>query len=353
MPNSSSDLAKKLEFGISTFADVMPDPLTGKTISQAERIRQVMDDIVLADELGIDFYGVGEHHRSDFAASAPAIILAAAAAKTKHIKLGTAVTVLSTSDPIRVYQNFATIDAISKGRAELLVGRGAFTETFPLFGFDLHQYELLFDERLDLLLKARDHEYVTWSGKTRSSIDNLGIYPRTEKPLDISMALGGSRSSVIKAGKLALPAVLAMLGGNIADFGHYATLYRHAAQESGHDPDTLKFSVQAHGFVLNDSKETAETFFPYIQLYRNHLLADRGFPPYTRRDFDEARSPEKGLFVGSPQEVANKVLRLRKQLDIDRFIIQMPIATMPHEIVKEAIQVYATEVIPLVKRLSR
>ena len=340
---------KKIEFGISTFADVMPDPHTGVTISQAERIRQVVDDIVLADELGVDFYGVGEHHRPEFAVSSPAIVLAAAAGKTKHITLGSAVTVLSTSDPIRVYQDFATIDAISNGRAELLVGRGAFTESFPLFGFDLNQYDLLFDERLELLLKARDNEFVTWKGKTRSPIDNLGVYPRTEKPLNISMALGGSRSTVMKAAKLGLPVVLAMLGGNIVDFSNYATLYRAVAQESGHDSDKLKFSVQAHGFVLNNNKETADTFFPYIQYYRNHLLGERGFPPYTRDEFDYARSPGQGLFVGGPEEVADKILLLRKHLNIDRFIIQMPLATMPHDIVQEAISVYATKVIPLVR----
>jgi probable LLM family oxidoreductase len=342
-------MKKNIEFGISTFADVMPDPHTGVTISQAERIRQVVDDIVLADELGIDFYGVGEHHRPEFAVSSPAIVLAAAAGKTKHITLGSAVSVLSTSDPIRVYQDFATIDAISNGRAELLVGRGAFTESFPLFGFDLNQYDLLFDERLDLLLKARDNEFVTWSGKTRSPIDNLGVYPRTEKPLNISMALGGSRSTVIKAAKLGLPVVLAMLGGNIVDFSNYAKLYRAVAQESGHDSDKLKFSVHAHGFVLNNSKETADTFFPYIQYYRNHLLGERGFPPYTRGDFDYARSAGQGLFVGGPEEVADKIMLLLKHLNIDRFIIQMPLATMPHNIVKEAISVYATKVIPLVR----
>lgn len=342
-------MKKKIEYGISTFADVMPDPHTGRTISQAERIRQVVDDIVLADKLGVDFYGVGEHHRREFAASSPAIVLAAAAGKTNHITLGSTVTVLSTSDPIRVYQDFATIDAISDGRAELLVGRGAFTESFPLFGFDLNLYDLLFDERLELLLKARDNEFVTWSGKTRSPIDNLGVYPRTEKPLNISMALGGSRSTVIKAAKLGLPVVLAMLGGNIVDFSNYAKFYRAVAQESGHDSDKLKFSVHAHGFVLNNSKETADTFFPYIQHYRNHLLGERGFPPYTRSDFDYARSSGQGLFVGGPEEVADKITLLINHLNIDRFIIQMPLATMPHDIVKEAIGVYATKVIPLVK----
>jgi probable LLM family oxidoreductase len=342
-------MKKNIEFGISTFADVMPDPHTGVTISQAERIRQVVDDIVLADETGVDFYGVGEHHRPEFAVSSPAIVLAAAAGKTQHITLGSAVTVLSTSDPIRVYQDFATLDAISNGRAELLVGRGAFTESFPLFGFDLNQYDLLFDERLELLLKVRDNEFVTWTGTTRSPIDNLGVYPRTEKPLNISMALGGSRSTVIKAAKLGLPVVLAMLGGNIVDFNNYAKLYRAVAQESGHDSDKLKFSVQAHGFVLNDNKETAETFFPYIQYYRNHLLGERGFPPYTRNEFDYARSAGQGLFVGGPEEVSDKIMLLIKHLNIDRFIIQMPLATMPHDIVKEAIGVYASKVIPLVK----
>ena len=342
-------MKKKVEFGISTFADVMPDPHTGLTISQAERIRQVVDDIVLADKLGVDFYGVGEHHRKEFAVSSPAIVLAAAAGKTKHITLGSAVSVLSTSDPVRVYQDFATIDAISNGRTELLVGRGAFTESFPLFGFDLNQYDLLFDERLELLLKARDNEFVTWSGKTRSPINNLGIYPRTEKPLNISMALGGTRSTVIKAAKLGLPVVLAMLGGNIVDFSNYEKLYRVVAQESGHDSDKLKFSVHAHGFVLSDNKETADTFFPYLQYYRNHLLGERGFPPYTREEFDYARSAGQGLFVGGPEEVADKILLLRKHLNIDRFIIQMPLATMPHDIVKEAIRVYATKVIPLVR----
>ncbi|MBX2925719.1 MAG: LLM class flavin-dependent oxidoreductase [Chitinophagaceae bacterium] len=342
-------MAKKFEFGISTFADVMPDPHTGKTISQAERIRQVVDEIVLADELGIDFYGVGEHHRADFAASAPAIILAAAAGKTKSIRLGTAVTVLSTDDPIRVYQNFATLDAISNGRAELIVGRGAFTETFPLFGYDLGQYDLLFKERIDLLLKARDNEFVTWSGKTRSPIRNLGVYPRTEKPLNITMALGGTKQTVINAARLGLPVVLAVLGGYLPNFGQYGQLYRHVAQESGHDISKLKFGVQSHGFVLGNSKEAADSFFPYAELYRNRLWSERGFPPFTRYEFDNARAPGNGLFVGSPHEVADKILLLRAHLGIDRFIIQFT-GTMPPGLVKEAIRVYATQVVPLVNK---
>ncbi|SDH47972.1 LLM class flavin-dependent oxidoreductase [Mucilaginibacter gossypii] len=342
-------MQKKFELGITTFADVMPDPHTGITISHAERIRQVVDEIVLADELGLDFYGVGEHHRADFAASAPAIILAAAAGKTKHITLGTAVSVLSTTDPIRLYQEFATIDAISHGRSELLVGRGGFTESFPLFGYELSQYEKLFDEHLDLLLQARDNEFVTWQGQTRSGIRHLGIYPRTEKPLSISMALGGSRSTIIKAGKKGLPAVLAVLGGRLPDFAQYGQLYRDTAVQSGHDPGKMKFSVHAHGFVLSDGKEAEETFFPYIAYYRSSLMSGRGLPPYSRYDYDGGRSPEGAIFVGGPQEVADKILLLRKHLGIDRFFIQMPVATMPHDLVLKAIKAYATEVAPRVR----
>lgn len=342
-------MSGKFEFGISTFADVLPDPHTGKIISQAERIRQVVEEIALADKLGVDFFGVGEHHRPDFAASAPAIILAAAATRTKQIRLGTAVTVLSTDDPIRVFQDFATIHAISKGRVELIVGRGAFTESFPLFGHSLNQYDVLFKERLDLLLKARDNEVVNWSGETRSDINNLGVYPRTETPLKISMALGGSPQTVIHAANEGLPVVLAILGGNLANFIQYSQLYRNKALENGYNITKLKFGVQSHGFVLGNSTEAAETFFPYLKLYRNKLLGERGYPPYTQKEFEAARSPENGLFVGSSSEVANKILLLREYLGIDRFIIQFT-GTMPPELVKRTIKVYATEVIPLVRQ---
>lgn len=341
---------KKFEFGISTFVETTRDPITGVLISHEERIRQIIEEIVLADQVGLDFYGVGEHHRPDFAASAPAIILAGAATVTKQITLGSAVTVLSSDDPVRVYQDFATIDALSHGRSELMAGRGSFTESFPLFGYDLDQYNILFTEKLDLLLKIRDNEVVSWQGKTRAPIDEIGIYPRTSKPIQISIAVGGTTQSVIRAAKLGLPIVFAIIGGNPLAFNQLIQLYKHVATESGHDLDKLKISVHSHGFIMEDGQQAADVFYPYAHFYLNKLGKERGWAPYTKDSYEAAKSKHGALFVGSPEEVAEKIVLMRKNLGIDRFIIHTPIATMNHDLVMNSIRLFGTRVVPLVRK---
>lgn len=344
-------MKKKFELGITSFTETTPDPNTGETISHAERIRQEIERIVLADKIGLDVYGVGEHHRPDFAASAPAIILAAAAARTKNIRLTTAVTVLSSEDPVRVFQQFSTIDAISNGRAEIMAGRGSFTESFPLFGYDLKDYHVLFEEKLHLLLHIRDNEIANWSGYIRPTIDNIGIYPRpVQKKLPISIAVGGTPESVIRAGKLGLPIVFAIIGGNPIFFKPLVELYKRTAIEHGHNLDELSIGVHSHGFVWEDSEEGADLFFPSTAHVMNKLGKERGWRPYGREEFDQARSMDGALFVGDPEYVAEKILLMRKNLGIDRFMLHVPLGSMPHEQVMKAIELFGTKVAPIVRK---
>ena len=259
-----------MELGITTFVETTPDPTTGNTITHAERIREVVEEIELADEVGLDVFGVGEHHREDYAASAPAIILAAAASRTKRIRLSSAVTVLSSDDPVRVYQDFATIDAISNGRAEIMAGRGSFIESFPLFGYDLKDYNELFDEKLDLLLKITKSEKVTWSGKHRAAINNLGVYPRAvQDPLPVWIASGGTQQSVARAGMLGLPLTLAIIGGSPLHFEPLVRLYKQAAAQYGHDVSKLTVASHSHGFVADTVEEAKEQFFPSYEYAMN------------------------------------------------------------------------------------
>ena len=255
-----------MELGLTTFVETTPDVKTGKTISHAERIREVVEEIVLADEVGLDIYGVGEHHREDYAVSTPAVLLAAAAARTKNIRLSSAVTVLSSDDPVRVFQEFSTVDAISNGRAEIMAGRGSFIESFPLFGYDLKDYDELFDEKLDLLLKIRENEIVNWEGKHRASIHNRGVYPRpVQESLPIWIASGGTPQSVVRAGVLGLPLALAIIGGSPLQFGALVKLYYRAAEEAGHDISKLTVASHSHGFVAETTEDAIEKFFPPTQ----------------------------------------------------------------------------------------
>lgn len=344
-------MKKKFELGITSFTETTPDPNTGETISHAERIRQEIERIVLADKIGLDVYGVGEHHREDFAASAPTIILAAAASLTKNIRLTTAVTVLSSDDPVRVFQQFATIDAISNGRAEIMAGRGSFIESFPLFGYDLKDYSILFEEKLDLLLRIRDNEIVNWSGKTRSPIQNTGIYPRpVQEKLPVYIAVGGTPESVIRAGKLGLPIVFAIIGGNPIYFKPLVDLYRKTAIEYGHNLDELSIGVHSHGFVWEDSEAGANLFYPSYTYVMNKLGKERGWRPYGRQEYDIARNIDGALFVGNPDEVAEKIWLLRKNLGIDRFMLHIPVGTMPHNQVMKSIELFGTKVAPLVRK---
>ncbi|MED4751754.1 LLM class flavin-dependent oxidoreductase [Brevibacillus choshinensis] len=339
-----------MEIGLSTFVETTPDVKTGEVISHAQRIREVVEEIVLADQVGLDVFGVGEHHRKDYAASSPAIVLAAAASQTKRIRLTSAVTVLSSADPVRVFQDFATLDAISNGRAEIMAGRGSFIESFPLFGYDLQDYDELFDEKLELLLKIRASEKVTWRGGHRPAINNLGVYPRpVQDPLPVWIGSGGNAQSAIRAGLLGLPLVLAIIGGRPVQFAQIVDLYKRAAIQAGHDPSKLTVASHSHGFVAEDTETAADKFFPSTQQAMNVLGRERGWGHYDRSSFDAARSFEGALYVGDPETVAQKIIHLRKNVGVTRFMLHVPVGTMPHEGVMNAIRLLGTEVAPRVR----
>ncbi|WP_156289318.1 LLM class flavin-dependent oxidoreductase [Oceanobacillus salinisoli] len=339
-----------MEIGITTFVETTPDVKTGKVLSHAERIREVVEEIVLADQVGLDVFGVGEHHREDYASSAPAVVLAAAASQTKQIRLTSAVTVLSSDDPVRVFQEFATVDAISNGRAEIMAGRGSFIESFPLFGYDLNDYHELFEEKLELLLQIRDSEIVNWTGKHRPAIQNRGVYPRpVQDPLPIWIASGGTPESVARAGVLGLPLVLAIIGGSPLQFAPLVKLYKRAAEKNGHDPSKLTVASHSHGFVAESTDVAVEKFFPPTQQAMSVIGRERGWGPYTRATFDHARSLEGALYVGDVQTVAEKIIFLRKNVGITRFMLHVPVGSMPHEDVMRAIELLGTEVAPIVR----
>ena len=339
-----------MEIGLSTFVETTPDVHTGEVISHAQRLREVVEEIVLADQVGLDVFGVGEHHRKDYAASSPAIVLAAAASQTTRIRLTSAVTVLSSADPVRVFQDFATLDAISNGRAEIMAGRGSFIESFPLFGYDLQDYDELFDEKLELLLKIRASEKVTWRGGHRPAIQNLGVYPRpVQDPLPVWIGSGGNTQSAIRAGLLGLPLVLAIIGGRPVQFAPLVELYKRAAAQAGHDVSKLTVASHSHGFVAEDTQTAADKFFPSTQQVMNVLGKERGWGHYDRSTFDAARSFEGALYVGDPETVAQKIIHLRKQVGITRFMLHVPVGTMPHDDVMNAIRLLGTEVAPRVR----
>lgn len=340
-----------MELGISSFVETTPDPKTGEMMPHDQRIREVIDEIILADQIGLDVYGVGEHHRIDYAASAPAVILAAAATRTQRIRLTSAVTVLSSDDPVRVFQQFATLDCLSNGRAELMVGRGSFIESFPLFGYDLKDYDELFEEKLDLLLEINRSEKVSWKGRHRPAINQLPIYPRpVQERLPIWIASGGTRSSAIRAGTLGLPLVLAIIGGNPEHFVPIVKLYQEAAARAGHDPKQLPVASHSHGFVWDDTEKAADLFFPSTQASLNIIGRERGWRHYSRASFDQARQFHGALYVGDPQTVADKIIHLRKAVGITRFFLHVPVGTMPHDQVMKAIELFGTQVAPIVRK---
>ncbi|WP_226666368.1 LLM class flavin-dependent oxidoreductase [Metabacillus litoralis] len=339
-----------MEIGISTFVETTPDPKTGEVISHAQRIREVVEEIVLADQVGLDVFGVGEHHREDFAASNPAIILAAAASQTNRIRLTSAVTVLSSADPVRVFQDFATVDGLSNGRAEIMAGRGSFVESFPLFGYDLKDYDELFEEKLELLLKIRNSEIVNWKGGHRPAIKNRGVYPRpVQDPLPVWIGSGGNSESVIRAGILGLPLVLAIIGGQPTQFAPLVQLYKKALAHAGHDVEKFPVASHSHGFISENTDIAADKFFPSTQYVMNKLGKERGWGPYTRESFDAARSFDGALYVGDSETVAEKIIHLRKNVGITRFMLHVPVGSMPHEDVMKAIELLGKEVAPKVR----
>ena len=338
-----------MELGLYTFADVMASPQTGELISQAQRLHNLIEEIELADQVGLDIFGVGEHHRPEYAVSAPAVALAAAAARTQKIRLTSAVTVLSSDDPVRVFQQFATLDLLSGGRAEIMAGRGSFIESFPLFGYDLNDYEQLFAEKLELLLQLREEVRVTWSGQHRPALDNRGVYPRPlQDPLPIWVAVGGTPTSVMRAGLLGLPMALAIIGGEPARFAPLVNLFRESASRAGHD--ALPVSINSHGYVADTSQQARDEHAPFYTAMMNRLGPERGWPPIGRRDYDASSSARGALIVGSPEEVAEKILAQYKIFGHQRFLMQMSVGAMPHDKILHAIELFGTRVAPLVRR---
>jgi probable LLM family oxidoreductase len=338
-----------MEIGISSFAELTPDPQTGVAISAQQRMRDLIEEIELADQVGLDVYALGEHHRPDFIVSSPAVVLAAAAVKTNRIKLSSAVTVLSSDDPVRVFQDFATVDLLSEGRAEIMAGRGSFIESFPLFGYDLRDYDELFSEKLDLLLKLNESEKISWKGKHRAPIHNLGVYPRPVQPkLPIWIAVGGTPESVIRAGKLGLPLVLAIIGGNPAHFLPLVDLYRKTAASAGHS--SLPLGVHSHGYIADDSRRAADEFFPSYAYVMSKIGRERGWPPTTRAQFEASRSKQGSLLVGSPQEVIDKILYEKELFGLDRFMLHISVGTLPHAQVMRSIELLGNVVAPAIRK---
>ncbi|WP_243373328.1 LLM class flavin-dependent oxidoreductase [Microvirga solisilvae] len=343
-----------MELGIYTFAERTPDPKTGHLVSAEQRLRDLIEEIELADQLGIDVFGVGEHHRADYVASAPAVVLAAAAVRTKNIRLTSAVTVLSSDDPVRVFQDFATLDLLSGGRAEIMAGRGSFIESFPLFGYDLNDYDALFAEKLDLLLKIRDQERVTWSGEHRAPLHEQPVYPRpVQNPLPIWIAVGGTPQSVARAGALGLPLAIAIIGGEPERFAPLVSLYREAGRRAGHDPSRLKVGINTHAYVAPASKQAADEFFPPYADVMSKLGRERGWGPTTREHFEAMRSPRGALAVGSPQEVIDKILFQHEIFGHDRYLAQFSVGTMPHDQIMRSIELFGTKVAPAVRQALR
>src|SRR5690606_21169713 len=307
-----------MELGIYTFVENTPDPATGKILDPAERVRNLMEEIELADEVGLDVFGIGEHHRPDYISSAPAVLLAAAAARTKRIRLTSAVTVLSSDDPVRVFQDFATLDLLSGGRAEIMVGRGSFIESFPLFGYDLADYDELFEEHLDLLLRLRESERITWEGKHRPSIYDRGVYPRPiQNPLPVWVAVGGTPQSAVRAGRLGLPMALAIIGGLPERFAPFAELHRRAAEAAGHPRPRL--SINSHGFIADTSQEAVELAYLPLKHQMDQIGRERGWPPMTREQYEASITLRGANFIGSPQQIVEKILFQHEIFGHDRF----------------------------------
>ncbi len=337
-----------MELGVTTFAETIP--IDGPPVSHAQRLRQVVEEIELADQVGLDVYGVGEHHRPDFAASTPTVVLAAAAGRTERIRLSSAVTILSSDDPVRVFQQFATLDAVSSGRAELLAGRGSFIESFPLFGYSLDDYDELFAEKLDLLLAIRDNERVTWSGTFRTPLVNQGIYPRPEQdPLPVWVGVGGNPRSIVRAGIRGLPVALAIIGGSPIRFSGLADLHRKSLREAGFDPVDVPLAVHAHGYISESNDQAAEEFYPAYAKAMTGLGAERGWGPMTPAQYDSMRGPQGSLVLGDPALVAETILRWRKTLGIERFMLHISVGSLPHSQVLRSIELLGTEVAPLVR----
>ncbi|MBW0102754.1 LLM class flavin-dependent oxidoreductase [Pseudonocardia sp. KRD291] len=336
--------------GVDSFAAAVTDPASGAVVESAERMADLLEEIALADEVGLHSFGIGEHHRAEYYDSAPAVILGAAAARTSRIRLRSAVAVLSAADPVRVFQEFATVDLLSGGRVELVVGRGSFTEAFPLFGLAFSDYDDLFSEKLDLLLRIRESTEVTWSGRHRPALTGQGVYPRpAQEVLPVWVGVGGTPESFVRAGALGLPLMVAIIGGEPRQFAQLIDLYRRAGREAGHPPEALRVGLHCFGFVGDDVEKATAAFYPGWSEMFTRVSRERGFPPPTRRQFDTARGPDGAFFVGDPETVAAKCLRVSEQLGgVERINLQMTNPRLSHDDLLHSIELLGTKVVPLV-----
>ncbi len=343
-----------MQVGIDSFAAANLKTSSGNTIHEADAIKQLLDRIAFADECGLDVFGIGEHHRKEFLDSAPTILLAAAAARTKRIRLTSAVTVLSAADPVRVFQNFATLDLVSGGRAEMVVGRGSFTEAFPLFGYNIHDYDELFSEKLDLLLQIRDQETLSWSGKFRAPLHQQAVYPRPlQDPFPVWLGVGGTPESFVRAGTLGLPLMVAVIGGETHRFKPLVDLYREAGARAGHSPDKLQVGLHSLGFIGATTQQAMDDFYPGYAETFTKIGKERGWPPVTRAHFEKQAGYTGALLVGDPQEVAEKIIRHSKTLGgISRVTFQMDSAVLPHEKLMQAIELMGAALVPLLKEVG-
>jgi probable LLM family oxidoreductase len=342
-----------MEIGIYTFADVGTHPITKQTITPRQRMLNLLEEIELADQLGLDVFAIGEHHRPDYLISSPAVVLGAAAVKTKKIKLSSAVTVLSSDDPVRVFQQFAEIDLLSGGRAEIMAGRGSFIESFPLFGYDLNDYDELFSEKLEMLLRLNESEIVEWKGKLTQTINKRGVYPRPyQKKLPVWIGVGGTPESVIRAAKHGLPMALAIIGGLPARFAPYVQLYRDVYSKAGHDLNKMELSINSHAYIADDAQQARDEFYPPYNEVMTRIGRERGWPPGTRNDFDASTEPQGALLVGSPQQVIDKILYEHELFGHTRFLAQMSLGAMPHDKILHAMELLGTKVAPEVKKYT-
>ncbi len=339
-----------MELGISTFGEVQPDRVAGKAVHAQQRVQELLEEVKLADEVGLDVFAFGEHHREDFVISAPEIMMAAAAAITKNIRLSSSVTVLSSADPVRTFQNFATVDLISNGRAEIIAGRGSFIESFPLFGYDLSDYDSLFTEKLELLLQINKQEVVSWKGKHRAPINNQGIYPRPVQPsIPIWLGVGGTPASAVRAGKLNLPLTIAILGSAPAQFVPFVNLYREAAQKAGHDVSKLQLAISSQFYVAEDAAQAANEFYPSYEILMNRVGKERGWSPMNKAQFEHLRN-NGPLVVGNVQQAIDKIMGQYELFGNIRFLAQLVTGFIPHQKVLKAIELFGTQVAPAVRK---
>ncbi|HUO46563.1 MAG TPA: LLM class flavin-dependent oxidoreductase [Acidimicrobiia bacterium] len=340
-----------MEIGVYDFGEIFPDPASGHIITAEERLRNLVEQAQLADQVGLDVFGLGEHHRSDFQISSPAVVLASMAERTERLRLTSAVTILSSDDPVRVFQDFATLDLLSGGRAEIMAGRGSFIESFPLFGYGLEDYDELFHEKIQLLLKIRDREFITWDGKHRPPLVQQGIYPRPKQDrLPIWIAVGGNPGSAVRAGVLGTPMAVAIIGGQPERFVQLVDLYRASGERTGHDASTLAVSINSHAFLADTSQEAADTFYPHYAEVMTKLGEERGWPPMTRLQFDAGLALRGHLLVGSPQQVIEKILYQCELFGHDRFLAQMSVGAIPHKPMMRAVELLGSQVAPQIRK---